>query len=53
MTQTSPSSDTDWATVGWVAGGAFVFGLLIGVFVGGPILQKMKDKKGKTTTPAK
>lgn len=53
MTQAHPSSDTDWTTVGWVAGGTFVVGLLVGVFVVAPILQKMKDKKGKTTTPAK
>jgi uncharacterized integral membrane protein len=55
MTQRTSDTDTDWGTLALYVGGALVVGILIGAFVGGPLVQKYKDKKKtkKPDTPAK
>lgn len=52
MIQSASSKDTDWKMIGWCLG-AFIGGILVGAFLAGPAIQKMKDKKQgkKTETP--
>lgn len=44
--------DIAWTQIGFV-GGAAVLGLLAGIFIAAPMLQKMKDKKKTTALAAK